>query len=104
MFKRLSGPGIDFQEDICFFYEGKKFVAKEGDTVASALLVNGVGVFRTTPGSSSPRAPYCMMGICFECLLEVDGVPNVQSCQTEVVDGMIVKSQRGARGLGCEKT
>lgn len=102
MFRRLSDSSFELQDNVFFFFEGKEFAARKGDTVASALLASGVGVFRTTPGSSSPRAPYCMMGICFECLLEIDGVPNVQSCQAEVLDGMIIKSQRGARGLGCE--
>ncbi len=102
MFKRLNAVSLNYREDVVFFYEGKSYVAKKGDTVAAAMLANGFDVFRTTPVSDSPRAPYCMMGVCFECLLEIDGVPNVQSCQTEVADGMTVKPQCGARRLGCE--
>ena len=49
--------------------------------------------------SGSPRAPYCMMGVCFDCLMEIDGVGNRQACLTPVADGMQVRRQRGARGV-----
>ncbi|RZV48935.1 MAG: (2Fe-2S)-binding protein, partial [Pseudomonadales bacterium] len=43
-----------------------------------------------------PRAPYCMMGVCFECLVEIDGVPNCQSCRVSVKEGMQICRQQGA--------
>jgi aerobic-type carbon monoxide dehydrogenase small subunit (CoxS/CutS family) len=67
--------------------------------LAAALLAAGVSVFRTTPVSSGPRAPYCMMGACFECLVEVDGRPAVQACMTEVRAGMDVRRQMGGAEL-----
>lgn len=70
-----------------------------GITVAAALLMSGISRFRATPVSESPRAPYCMMGVCFECLVNIDGVPNRQSCLIEVADGMRIQSQEGARDL-----
>ncbi|MDD1964805.1 (2Fe-2S)-binding protein [Pseudomonas putida] len=70
-----------------------------GTSVAAALLMSGIGRFRATPVSESPRAPYCMMGVCFECLVEIDGVPNRQSCLIEVSEGMRIRSQEGARDL-----
>ena len=70
-----------------------------GMSVAAALLMSGVNRFRATPVSESPRAPYCMMGVCFECLVNIDGVPNRQSCLVEVADGMHIYSQEGARDL-----
>ncbi|WP_339498796.1 (2Fe-2S)-binding protein [Pseudomonas silesiensis] len=70
-----------------------------GISVAAALLMSGINRFRATPVSESPRAPYCMMGVCFECLVEIDGVPNRQGCLIEVVDGMRIHSQEGARDL-----
>ncbi|HXR02296.1 MAG TPA: (2Fe-2S)-binding protein [Pseudomonas sp.] len=70
-----------------------------GSTVAAALLMSGINRFRGTPVSESPRAPYCMMGVCFECLVEIDGVPNRQSCLIEVSEGMRIRSQEGARDL-----
>jgi len=80
-------------------FEGRAIEAVPGDTVAAALLVAGVGVTRETPVSGAPRAPFCMMGACFECLVEIDGEENVQACMTPVRDGMAVRRQRGARRL-----
>lgn len=77
--------------------EGLPVQAQAGDTVALAMLQAGVAVFRDTPVSGAPRAPLCLMGVCFECLVEVDGRPNVQACMTPVADGMQVRLQHGAR-------
>lgn len=70
-----------------------------GRSVAAALFAAGVRRFRATPVSGEARAPYCMMGACFECLVEIDGVPSRQSCLVAVRDGMRVRSQEGARDL-----
>ncbi|MBD1589600.1 (2Fe-2S)-binding protein [Pseudomonas typographi] len=70
-----------------------------GSTVAAALLMSGINRFRATPVSEAPRAPYCMMGVCFDCLVTVDGVPNRQSCLVEVAAGMRIHAQEGARDL-----
>ena len=66
---------------------------------AAAALANWSGPTRTTPVSGAPRNPYCMMGICFDCLMEIDGVPNQQACMIPVADGMRIKRQIGARGI-----
>ncbi|WP_116474941.1 (2Fe-2S)-binding protein [Zobellella maritima] len=79
--------------------DGRPFSAREGDSVAAAMLAAGCTPSRTTPVSGSPRAPYCMMGICFECLVEIDGLPNVQGCMVQVTEGMKVRRQLGAREL-----
>jgi predicted molibdopterin-dependent oxidoreductase YjgC len=70
-----------------------------GRSVAAALLAAGVRRFRTSPVSGAARAPYCMMGACFECLAEIDGMPSRQSCMVAVRDGMRIRSQEGARAL-----
>lgn len=76
---------------------GRPITAREGDTLAIALLNAGVVPFRQTPVSGQPRAPLCLMGVCFDCLVEVDGRQNVQSCMVEVHDGMQVRLPTGAR-------
>ena len=94
MFQRIdpgAAPGLRLD------FEGSSIVAEAGDTVAAALLAAGVGAFRETPVGHRPRAPYCMMGICFDCLVEIDGVPNRQACMVTVADGMRVRRQHGAR-------
>ena len=63
------------------------------------LLAAGETSLRDTPISGAPRAPYCMMGVCFDCLMEIDGVGNRQACLTPVAAGMQVRRQHGARGV-----
>lgn len=75
--------------------DGTELSVDETLSVAAAVLVQG-GITRTTPVSGSPRAPYCMMGVCFECLMEIDGVQNRQACLVRVREGMRVKRQGGA--------
>ncbi len=96
MFRRLPDPRAS---TVHFTFEGEALTALTGDSVAAALLGAGIGHSRTTPRSGSARAPYCMMGVCFECLIEIDGVANRQGCLVEVRDGMVVRRQQGAPGL-----
>lgn len=79
--------------------EGQPVQARSDDSVAVAMLEAGVTVFRETPVSGAPRAPLCLMGVCFECLVEIDGRPNMQACMTPVAEGMQVRLQQGARHL-----
>jgi predicted molibdopterin-dependent oxidoreductase YjgC len=80
---------------IHFTLDGREIEAVEGDSIASALLANGVRVFRTAPHNSEPRGPFCAIGRCPDCMMTVDGVLNVQSCVTPVRDGMRVETQQG---------
>ena len=77
-------------------FQGRALQARAGETVAAALLAAGETVFRETPVTGSPRGPHCMMGVCFDCLVEIDGEPNQQACMTVVRDGMRVARQMGA--------
>jgi len=96
MFKRLH----DIDEDrVTITIEDQQLEVSTGDTVAAAMLTAGIEYARTTPISGAHRAPYCLMGACFECLVEIDGVPNQQACQTQVREGMTVKLQQGARDI-----
>jgi D-hydroxyproline dehydrogenase subunit gamma len=99
VFRRLPDATGDTVE---FTIDGKRAQAYAGDTVAAALLWAGVDHCRTTPVSGAKRAPYCMMGVCFECLVTIDGVGNRQACLIPVRDGMRVETQRGARAIAEE--
>jgi predicted molibdopterin-dependent oxidoreductase YjgC len=96
MFRRIDRAARTLRLE----FDGCSLEAMEGDSVAAALLAAGVSSLRDTPVSGAPRAPYCMMGVCFDCLVEIDGVPNRQACLTRVAEGMVVTRQRGARGVG----
>lgn len=86
-------------ETVTITFEGKAITAPAGISVAAALLLGGVHDFRSSVVSQAPRAPYCMMGVCFECLVEIDGVPSRQSCTVLVQNGMHVRRQIGATEL-----
>ncbi len=80
--------------------DGTIVKARAGESVAAAVLAAGIDHCRTTPTSGSLRAPYCMMGVCFECLVAIDGVGNKQGCLVRVREGMQIEMQRGKRELG----
>jgi len=91
-FRRLDEPDSRWVE---IHIDGQPTRAREGDSVAAALLAAGLRSCRTTPISGAPRAPFCMMGVCYECLVEIDGAPNRQSCQITVQEGMQIRRQIG---------
>ena len=74
--------------------DGQAVTAYLGETVATVLFAAGSAQTRTTV-SGAPRGVYCGMGVCFECLVVVDGVPNTRACMTWVRDGMRVSHQAG---------
>ncbi|NPC57708.1 (2Fe-2S)-binding protein [Caenimonas soli] len=78
-------------------FDGRPLKVPGQGSMAAVLLAAGVTRFRSTPVSGAPRAPFCMMGVCFECLLEIDGVANRQACLVTVHAGMKIRSQEGAR-------
>lgn len=95
----FSIPRSSEMETIGITFEGKALTVPAGISVAAALLVAGVHDFRLSVVGHAPRAPYCMMGVCFECLLEIDGIPARQSCLVPVREGMEVRRQIGAAAL-----
>jgi D-hydroxyproline dehydrogenase subunit gamma len=68
-----------------------------GASAAAAVLAAGFDSIRETPVDERERGPYCMMGVCFDCLAEIDGVANRQSCMIEVRPGMQISRQMRAR-------
>ena len=68
-------------------FAGETLMLPDGANLAAALLAAGVTVLRHTPVSGAPRAPYCMMGACFDCLVEVEGTVR-QACMMEVAEGL----------------
>ena len=96
MFKRLQ-PVTDAVE---FEFEGETITARAGETLAAALLVAGIVALRETATEGEARGPWCMIGNCFECRVEIDGRPNQQACLQRVRAGMRVRRQRGRMVAG----
>lgn len=83
-------------------FDGQPFELTHGANLAAALLAAGVQVFRHSPVSGAPRAPYCMMGACFECLVEIDGVVR-QACMLDVKEGLRITRPRVMEAEDAEK-
>jgi predicted molibdopterin-dependent oxidoreductase YjgC len=96
MFRRLDDSGA---APVTVIVEGKSLTVRAGDTAAAAAMLAGLVHTRTSPVDGSPRAPYCMIGACFECLLVIDGVASQQGCLVEVREGMRIERQVGPRSL-----
>jgi D-hydroxyproline dehydrogenase subunit gamma len=96
MFRKLHEPGA---EALMIDIDGVPATAEPGESVAAVLLRQTEGWSRLTPVTQSKRAPYCMMGVCFDCLAVVDGIPSVQTCMKAVCAGMRVARQMGKRRI-----
>lgn len=90
MFRREGGVSGRFS------FDGEAVGFAEGDSVAAALLAHGVVAVREAAVSGAARGPFCLMGVCFDCLVEIDGVGR-QACLVAAADGMVVRRMRGAR-------
>jgi len=96
MFKFLDD---DHDFDTKISIDGEAYLVPSSITVAAAALLVGVKSIRETPTTGAKRMPLCMMGVCYECLMKIDGVANQRSCQTLVRQGMAVQCQIGATEL-----
>lgn len=86
--------GLERGRAVALTLDGRPVTAYEGESVATLLLAEGHAATRFTQGGS-PRGVFCGMGVCFDCLVVVDGVPNTRACVTWVRDGMVVSRQDG---------
>ena len=84
MFRRRPHRGAAIRLTL----DGESIVAVAGDSVAAALLAAGHMATRETPVGAAARGPHCMIGNCFDCLVEIDGRPNRQACMVQAEDGM----------------
>jgi aerobic-type carbon monoxide dehydrogenase small subunit (CoxS/CutS family) len=76
--------------------DGKTILSCSGQTIAEALLANGVRTLRMTQKQAS-RGVYCGMGICYECRMIVNGIPNVRTCMTLATPGSRITTQDDSR-------
>lgn len=86
---------LNKKKKIRIYVDGKEMEANEGDMIASALLSNGKKVFRLTKKEKKPRGVFCAIGRCTDCIMIVDGTPNIRTCITPVKEGMKIDTQKG---------
>lgn len=80
------------QTPVTFTFDGKTYEGFEGDTIASALLANGIRQLRVHEGTGAPRAIYCNIGHCFECRVTVNNNQIARACMTPIQNEMVVES------------
>ncbi|MEB8385898.1 2Fe-2S iron-sulfur cluster-binding protein [Rhodobacteraceae bacterium KMM 6894] len=71
-------------------FDGQPLDLPLGANLAAALLLAGVQTLRQTPVSGAPRGAFCMMGACFDCLVDIDGVTR-QACMQQVREGLVIR-------------
>ncbi len=82
---------------VTFTYNGQTLEGIEGEPIAAALRVAGVMVHRYTKKKHEPRGVFCAIGRCTDCVMVVDGKPNIRTCITPLKEGMRVETQYGAQ-------
>jgi hypothetical protein len=88
------GPGFEFS------FDGEPVPALPGQSIAAALWAGGRLSWRRSRVNGSPRGVFCGMGVCFDCLVVVDGRPNVRACQAQAGPGAEVVTQEGVGHAG----
>ena len=103
MFRKFS-PGGATGKPVTITVDETATEVEDGEPLAAVLIRIPPFTTRATPVSGIARAPYCMMGACFECLVEIDGITSTRSCMVRVRNGMVVRRQPGRpdplKGIG----
>jgi predicted molibdopterin-dependent oxidoreductase YjgC len=93
--ERRIDDGLQRGRAVEIVVDGAPVRAYEGESVAVALMAAGRRTLRTTARLGAPRGLYCGIGVCFECVMVIDGRPDARTCQIPVRDGMQVHTQTG---------
>src|SRR5512136_2659378 len=93
----ILGP-MTSRKEVEFFFEGTKLRGMEGEPIAAALMAVGIRVLRRSKWSGQPRGIFCAIGLCIDCMVVVDDIPNVRSCVTPLLEGMDIRMQVTTEG------
>jgi predicted molibdopterin-dependent oxidoreductase YjgC len=91
---RMTGAA-DRGRRLVIVVDGQEITAYEGESIAAALLASGQRFTRFTARTGETRGYFCGMGVCQDCLVTMDGLPNVRACMTPVRDGARIDVQHG---------
>lgn len=75
--------------------DGKEIFGYENEMIAATLIANGIKIFRETEKKHEKRGIFCAIGRCTDCVMVVDGIPNVRTCVTPIKEGMKIETQKG---------
>jgi predicted molibdopterin-dependent oxidoreductase YjgC len=82
-------------DEVTVTIEGKPYTAIRGEMIAATLMANGITLHRYTAHQQEPRGIFCGIGQCTDCVMTVNGKPNVRTCITPVEEGMVIEIQHG---------
>lgn len=101
-YRVLKHPILEIKEKnkVTIIINGKAYEALHGEPIASAMLAQGIYTNRKTHKTGEGRGVFCGIGQCNDCVMVVDGVPNVRTCVTTVKDGMCIETQNGHGNWG----
>jgi predicted molibdopterin-dependent oxidoreductase YjgC len=85
---------IEKRKKVILKVDGVEIEAYEGEPIAAALVAAGIKVFRNTRKRGEPRRIFCAIGRCTDCVMTVDGKPNVRTCITPVCEDMDIRTQK----------
>lgn len=103
MLKHSTKPTAEFKQDqvptetVSVLLDGKKVELPKDTSIAAGLLSIGEIISRISPSAHKPRSPHCLMGVCYECLMEIDGVER-QACMTDPEEGMVINRHLDSKG------
>ena len=84
------------QFNIEFTFDGENINAITGQSVAAALLAANQRALRKTRFNNNDRGVFCGIGVCFDCLVVIDGITNQRACLIDAKPGMKVQTQVGS--------
>ena len=90
-------PSISRGRQITLHIDGRQVEAFEGETILGVMMAEGQRILRHTSKEKRPRSMFCGIGVCYDCLVTVDGRPNTRACHTMVVEGMVVETRSEGR-------
>jgi aerobic-type carbon monoxide dehydrogenase small subunit (CoxS/CutS family) len=88
-------PGVERGERVTITVDGRRVESYLGESVAAAMIADTDDLTMRRTADGEPRGLFCGMGVCFECLVVVDGVPGARACMTWVREGLEVATQVG---------
>jgi len=86
--------GVERGQPFKIEVDGENIVAYEGETIGAALLAAGLRTLRYANKLEQPRGLYCGIGLCQECRMTINGIPNTQACQTLATPGCRIETQK----------
>ena len=91
---RILAHGVGESAAVSLIVDDKRISARAHEPLAAALLAHGIRVCRTISHDHTARGVFCGIGVCGDCVMQVNGVPGIRACVTPVQDGMRVETQQ----------